>query len=143
MRQIHRHSSVEQDYIFELHEMVKRNFPMDRIADWLAVNGLRHSNQMVANTFKRAGREDLVEYFIQEEDIKIGDTVRSRYSGRFGKVVEIGEDGYKIVVHWDAGGRQPLGKESVFKMREVEAVTELSEIKKPYPQYDNYGDIEK
>lgn len=142
MRQAHRHSTQEKEYIFELYEMLKRDFPFEKIADWMAINGLRHSNQMVKRTFKFAGREDLSEYFIKEEDIKVGDTIRSRMTSRIGKVLGIHKDGDTIEVRWDAGGSQLLAKESVFKLRtqEIDSVKDLTKVKSIY---NNYGDISK
>lgn len=140
MQKVHRHSAQDKDYIIELYEMIKRQLPLDKIADWLAVNGLRHSNQMVTRTFKVAGREDLVEYFIKEEDIEIGDTIQSRMTARIGKVKGIHKDGDTIEVHWDAGGNQLLSKESVFKLRSKD-ISEISDMTKVKTKYDDYGDI--
>ena len=67
-----------------------------------------------------AGREDLIGYLIQEEDISLGDTVKSRMTARIGKVTKIRPDGDTIMVKWDAGGSQLLSKESVFKLRSKE-----------------------
>jgi hypothetical protein len=134
------------DHIETLYKMLTMpNFPMERIADWMAVNGLKYSNQLVARTFKMAGREDLKDIFIEEEDIKIGSIVRSRYTGRIGEVIEMKADGHSIVVKWDTGGSQPLSKESVFKLRNknIDSPVEVSDFKKPYTKYDNYGDINK
>jgi len=130
------------DYIFELYKLLERGVPDDRIADWVAMNGLRHSNQLVKQTFKVAGREDLIEFFIKEEDIKVGDTVRSRMTSRIGKVTGIHKDGDTIEVNWETGGRQLLAKESVFKMRTADAVDSTKDIVKVKSKYDDYGDIQ-
>jgi len=142
MRQIHRHSMKEDEYINELYQLLRRGSNDSSISDWVASRGLRHSNQMLKNTFKYAGREDLIEYLIKEEDIAIGDPIRSRFTGRFGKVTGIHKDGDTIEVLWEAGGRQLLSKESVFKMKEknIDSVKDLTKVKSVY---DNYGDIEK
>jgi len=142
MRRLNRHSMKDNDYIFELHEMLRRDFPIPKIADWLAINGLRHSNQMVVNTFKYAGREDLIDLFIKEEEVKIGDIVRSRMSGRMGKVIAAYKDDLDVMVHWDAGGKQKVSKASLFKMRE-HSVVESNEVKKLNTKFDDYGDIKK
>ena len=120
MRPLQRHSLKDQDYIVELYEMLKRSFPDEKIADWMAMNGLRHTAQAVRRTFKKAGREDLVDFFIKEEDIKVGDTVRSRYTARFGKVLGVGKDEGTITVRWETGGSQIIDKHLLFKMREGE-----------------------
>jgi len=142
MRQIHRHSMKEDEYINELYQLLRRGSDDSSISDWVASRGLRHSNQMLKNTFKYAGREDLIEYLIKEEDIAIGDPIRSRFTGRFGKVTGLHKDGSTIEVLWEAGGRQLLSKESVFKMKEknIDSVKDLTKVKSVY---DNYGDIEK
>ena len=49
-------------------------------------------------SFKKAKRGDLIDLFIQREDIKIGNTVRSKSTGRFGKVVSIHWDGETVDV---------------------------------------------
>jgi len=140
MQKLHGHSMKGQEYILELYEMLNRNFPLDKIADWMAVNGIRHNAQMVQHTFKKAGREDLMEYFIKEEDIKIGDTVRSRTTARFGKVLGTHKNDFVIEVRWDSGGTQLLSKASVFKMREgqVESTKDFKIVK---TLHDDYGDI--
>jgi len=144
MREMRGETLKDRDYIVELYEMLKRDFPVDKVADWLAINGIRYGSQAVRRTLKKAEREDLIEYFIQEEDIKVGDTVRSRFTSRFGKVVGIGKDEGTIVVHWDAGGRQIIDKHILFKIREKEsAITSVDQIKKVKNIYDNYGDVER
>ena len=142
MRQAQRHSTQEKDYIQELYIILQRDYPLDKIADWLAVNGLRHSNQLVQRTFKVAGKSELMEYFIQEEDIKVGDTIKSRWSGRVGKVIGINKDDLDITVHWETGGKQKVSKESVFKLRTQE-IKSTQDIKKPHTDSDDYGDVNK
>ena len=145
MKHVHRHSMKDQDHIVELYEMLKRDFPTEKIADWMAMNGLRYSAQAVQRTFRKAGREDLVEFFIKEEDIKVGDSVRSRYTARFGKVIAMGKDEGTITVKWDSGGSQIIDKHLLYKMREgqVDATGNTGDLVKVKNIYDNYGDIEK
>ena len=130
MHKLDRYSMRDSDYIVELYHMATKNFPDEKIADWLALNGIRYSNQAVRRTLKKAGREDLIDYFIKEEDINIGDTIRSRMTSRIGKVTSIHKDGDTIEVRWDTGGKQLIGKESVFKMRTSDAVDSADEITK-------------
>ena len=106
-----------EDIIYPLYHMLKRDVSGDQIADWMAINGLRHSNQMLRKTIKKAGREDLLVYLIEQEDIKIGDLIKSRMTARIGTVRGISADGDTIEVKWDSGGRQKLSKESVYKLR--------------------------
>ena len=142
MRKLHRHSMQNDDYILELYQLLKRGADDSSVSDWVASRGLRHSNQMLKRTLKYAGREDLIEYLIKEEDIAVGDTIRSRFTGRFGKVIGIHKDGDTIEVIWEAGGKQLLGKESVFKMKEkyVDSAKDITKVKSVY---DDYGDISK
>ncbi len=142
MRQLNRHSMQNTDYIFELNEMLKRDFPIEKVADWLAINGLRHNSQAVMNTFKHAGREDLVDLFIKEEQVKIGDVVKSRMSGRMGVVLATYKDDLDVMVHWDAGGKQKVSKASLFKMRD-HSVVDQDEVTKLNTKFDDYGDIKK
>ena len=143
MNKVDRYAMKNNEYILELYKLLERKVPDNKIADWMATKGLRHSNQMVKNTFKFAGREDLNDYFIKEDDIKMGDTIRSRMTSRIGKVVGIHKDGDTIEVHWETGGIQLLSKESVFKMRTSDAVDSTDSITKVKSVYDNYGDIKK
>jgi hypothetical protein len=122
MRQREKWVGPDAEYIVPLYRLLISNVPMERVADWMAINGMRHSNQMVKRTLKIAGREDLIEYLIKEEDINIGDSIKSRMTAREGKVVGIRPDGDTIEVKWDTGGRQLLSKESVFKLRTKEIV---------------------
>ena len=97
---------------------------------------------MVKRTFRKAQKEDLIPYFIKEEDIGMNDTVRSRLTARFGKVIGISKDGDTITVRWEAGGTQKLSKESVYKMREVEA-GDLKDMTKVKSVYDDLKILER
>ena len=120
MKQQDRWSGPDAEYIVPLYRLAISNVSDDEIMDWMAINGLRYSNQMVKRTLRFASREDLIKFMIKEEDISIGDPVKSRMTGRVGEVVRIRPDGDTIEVHWDSGGRQLLSKESVFKLRSKE-----------------------
>jgi hypothetical protein len=133
---------MRNDYINELYQLIKMGAPNEKIADWIAINGLRHSNQIVRKTFKKAGREDLSNLFIKEEDIDVGDTIKSRMTARIGKVVGIRSDGDTIVVRWETGGVQLLSKESVFKLRTKE-IDSVEDITKVHSVLDPYGDIDR
>lgn len=106
----------DAEYIVPLYRLLISNSPFEKVADWLAVNGLRYSNQLVRRTLKMAKREDLIPAFIKEMEVSLGDTVKSRWTARIGKVVGIHSDGDTIDVRWETGGIQPLSKESVFKL---------------------------
>ena len=112
----------DAEYIGPLYRMAISNTPNERIADWMAVNGLRYSNQLVKRTLRMAHREDLIGYLIKEEEIDINDTVKSRMTARVGKVIGVRPDGDIITVKWDTGGSQLIPKESVFKLRTQEIV---------------------
>ena len=129
MSQRNRWTGPDAEYIVPLYRLLKSNVSIERVADWMAVNGMRHSNQMVKRTLRLAGREDLIEYLVKEEEINMGDTVKSRMTAREGTVVGIRPDGDTIEVKWDTGGRQLLSKESVFKLRTKEIV-EHDDIRK-------------
>ena len=123
---------VEQEYYVPLYRLavskVDENYRLEKISEWLAKNALRVSNQLVTRTLKKAGREDLIQVFLKEEDVKMGDTVKSRSTGRFGKVVGIHWDGETLDVKWESGGVQPLSKGAVFKMKEKEERFEPKDI---------------
>lgn len=122
-------SSSDAEYIVPLYRLAISNVKNEQIADWMAVSGMKYSHMLVKRTLRMAGREDLIDYLIKEEEIKIGDTVKSRMTGRVGKVSRIRPDGDTIEVKWDAGGRQLLGKESVFKLRAKEII-DIDDISK-------------
>jgi hypothetical protein len=124
------------DYIDTLYRMIKANMPVDKIADWLAIYGIRYSSPLVKKTFKKAEREDLIDYFIKEEDVKAGDTVRSRSTGRVGKVIKIKNDGDTILVKWETGGSQLLSKEGTYKLRD-------KDFTKVHTELNPYADINK
>lgn len=113
-------SGPDAEYIVPLYRLAISNVSNDQIANWLAINALKYSNQMVKRTLKRANREDLIDYLIKEEEIKLNDTIKSRMTGRVGTVCGVKSDGDTITVKWDSGGRQMLSKESVFKLRSKE-----------------------
>jgi hypothetical protein len=134
---------LEQEYYVPLYRLAVSRIPedyrLDKMSEWLAKNALRVSNQMVRRTLKRAKREDLIAVFLQEEDIKINDSVRSRSTGRFGKVVAERSDGETVEVKWEAGGVQPISKGSLFKMKVKHERYEPNDItiaKSDIPGYD-------
>ena len=130
---------ADAEYIVPLYRLLISNVPYEKIADWMAYNGLRYSNQLVKRTLKYANREDLIPCFIEEEDIKINDVIKSRMTAREGVVIGIRSDGDTIEVKWDSGGRQLLSKESVFKLRTKEIV-ETGDITKVCTEKDDTYD---
>ena len=142
MRQVHNHATNDVDYIPELYHLINRGVKESTIFDWLAINSIRVSNQMVQNTLRRAGREDLIKEFIQEEDVSIGDYIVSRLTNRRGKVIGINKNDINITVHWDAGGNQKIAKDSVFKIREGD-IDSIDDLKKLRINYPDYKDIKK
>jgi len=143
MKRRERWAGPDAEYIVPLYRLLKSNVPTEKVMDWMAINGMRHSNQMVKRTLKMAGREDLLEYIIKEEEIKIGDIIKSRMTAREGKVVGIRPDGDTIEVKWDTGGRQLLSKESVFKLRSKEIVDHDDVRKVCTDKDETYKNMEK
>lgn len=144
MSQRERWSGPDAEYIVPLYRLIISKRSNEEIMDWMAINGLRYSNQLVKRTLKMAGREDLIDFIIKEEDIKIGDPVKSRMTARVGEVMAIRPDGDTIEVHWDSGGRQLLSKESVFKLRSKE-IKDFKDMSKPTTSNrdDAYGIIDE
>jgi hypothetical protein len=111
---------IEQEYYIPLYRLaisnVDEEYRLEKMTEWLAKNALKVSNQMVRRTLKKAGREDLADYFVKQEDISVGDTVKSRSTARFGTVVKEHWDGETVSVKWETGGVQPVSKGALFKM---------------------------
>lgn len=114
--------STDQEYYVPLYRLAISNVPeeyrLEKMTEWLAKNALKVSNQMVRRTLKKANREDLADYFVKQEDIAIGDTIKSRMTGRFGTVVKEHWDGETVSVKWETGGVQPVSKGALFKMHD-------------------------
>ena len=138
-----RKSGSDMEYIVPLYRLAISNSSVEKMADWLAMNGLRHSNQMVKRTLKLAGREDLIRYLIKEEDVSVGDSIKSRLTARTGTVTGVKPDGDTIEVIWDAGGKQLLSKESVFKLRTKEMADQQDFSKLHTHTDDNYQEFNK
>ena len=138
-----RWAGPDAEYIVPLYRLLKSGVSLDKIFDWMSINGMRHSNQMVKRTLKFAGREDLIEYLIKEEEISLGDSIKSRMTAREGTVVGIRPDGDTIEVKWDTGGRQLLSKESVFKLRTKEIVDHDDVRKVCTEKDDTYKNMEE
>lgn len=111
---------IEQEYYVPLYRLaiskVPEEYRLEKMTEWLAKNALKVSNQMVRRTLKKANREDLADYFVKQEDIGIGDTVKSRMTGRFGTITKEHWDGETVCVKWESGGVQPISKGSLFKI---------------------------
>ena len=143
MRHRERWAGPDAEYIVPLYRLLVSNVPFEKIADWLAINGMRYSNQLVKRTLKFADREDLLEYLIKEEEINIGDSIKSRMTAREGTVVGIRPDGDTIEVKWDTGGRQLLSKESVFKLR-TQNIVDRNDMRKVCTEKDDtYKNMEE
>jgi len=125
----------DMDHIDTLSRMLERDFSTDKIAAWLGDNGYKYTIPLIKQTFKKAKKEDMFREFIPEEDIQIGDKIRSRQTGREGKVNAIKNDGDTIIVTWSTGGNQLLAKEAVFKL------TKKNEFSKVHTTSDPYGDM--
>jgi len=135
-------SVKHNDYIVPLYKIITRFNDVDRVGEWLAENGERYSNAVIKKTFKMAGRDDLSELFLKEEDISVGDRIKSRMTSREGRVVAIHWDGDTIEVKWNSGGRQLLSKESVFKISDRE-ISKPSDVVKVKTKLDSYSDMDK
>ena len=126
----------------ELGKLLEVKASMESIANWMMKKGSLYTIHSIKQTFKKAKRDDLLEYFIQEADIKMGDTIKSRFTSRVGTVIGIHADGDTITVKWEGGGKQFLSKESVWIVGEKDP-EKPSDITKAKSIYDSYGDIEK
>lgn len=109
-------NQVKTNTVIALDRLIRSKASNEKIVDWYNKSGGMYSNTDIKNTLRAAGREDLKGLIIKEEDISIGDKVKSRLTNREGKVIKIHWDGDTITVKWETGGVQPLSKESVYKL---------------------------
>lgn len=131
------------DFIPELYQLCTLKMPEElRIASiikWLDKNSQTIDNAKIKHTFKIAGREDLNEaMFIEVEDIDINDTIRSKQTGRVGKVIGVKKDNETIVVSWETGGQQLLSKGSVIKLN---SSNDFNNYNKVQTETDEYKDL--
>lgn len=129
------------DFIPDLYQLCTMKVPeslrLEKVAEWLGKNVTKVSNSTIKRTFVIAGREDLVDKMLLEVvDIDLHDTVRSRQTGRVGKVIGIHGDGETIVVSWDTGGQQLLSKGNVIKLN---SATDFNNYKKVQTEADEYS----
>jgi len=127
----------------ELLRLLSKNASVDAIDDWMKKRGYRYSNSAIKETFRMANREDLIPEFIQEEDVQIGDYVKSKYSSRIGKVIGMHHVGDILEVKWETGGRQLIPRESVYKLlhKDVSENYAKSDFAKIRQKLDLYKDM--
>jgi len=140
-----RRGMIEQEYYVPLYRILtSKALPetqrLAKAADWLASNALKVTNQVVRHTFKKAGRQDLVDIFAARENVQLGDTVRSKNTGRFGMVVGIHWDDETVDVKWETGGVQPISKGALQKMHEKKLERfDNKDFAQVESEFDNYG----
>jgi hypothetical protein len=134
----------QKPYIIDLYYLAKKTNDTERVASWVEKNLSKYSSDQIKVTLKMAGMDELADYFVSEVDIKIGDTIKSRSTARVGRVTGIHKDGDTIEVMWDAGGRQIIAKESVFKLlsSDIQTTDDIAKVTS-MATYDSYGDIKK
>lgn len=129
------------NFIPELYNLIKKGATDYELADYIAKKGIRYGNQLLSNTFRRAGRVDNITQKLGETDISVGDTIKSRMTARIGKVFGVRSDGRTIEVQWETGGKQALSKESVFKLRSKSNETNVEKVN--YDGDKNYAEFDK
>lgn len=110
----------QSEMIMSLYRLAMSNAPVEQVIDWASSTTTPLSVTAVKRTLVQAGREDLMEYLIEETDVHINDKVKSRYTARVGKVVGVHTDGDTIDVKWAAGGIQAVPKESLYRVKNEE-----------------------
>jgi len=113
----------------------------EEVIEWYRRSGSMYSNTAIKNTLKIANKEYLRDSMIEEENIDLGDKVKSRMTSREGEVVKIHTDGDTITVKWDTGGLQPLAKESVYKLS-GSFNPEKQNYTKVHTEIDGYKDMD-
>lgn len=143
---------LEQEYYVPLYrlasaKLIAEDKRIASITEWLIQHSRNIDLKKVKASFKRANREDLSEYFIEDTDVKIGDRVRSRTTGRFGKVTEQNWDMDSVIVSWDEGGKQLISKGMLQKMSEVDEKgikpSDFKNVKRMFDPYKNMLDSSK
>jgi hypothetical protein len=128
-----------EDYKFipELYNMLKKGSSDEEIANYIATKGIRLGKDMIAATFKRAGKKDNITEMLKEYEVSIGDTIQSRMTNRIGTVYGVHSDGRTLEVKWAEGGRQLISKEAAFKLKNKKVDGKLANDATPY------GDVDK
>lgn len=120
-----------------------------RIFSWTEDNISTIKRSTFKNTFKQANREDLLEVFVQEDEVGINDVIRSRYTNRVGEVLGLKGDGETLVVKWDTGQLQNVAKTSVIKLtgmngsspdKPIESLKDYQNLKSKSEPYDAQED---
>lgn len=139
---------IEQEFYLPIYRILLSNIPerskIEKTASWLMHNHKDIKMSTLKSTFRKAGRDDLIEDFIEDVDVKVGDHVQSRSTGRKGHVKEIKEDGETLIIKWDTGGMQQLAKEQIIILNSTKEnhfdKKDFSNAKTPFPGYDKHED---
>ena len=128
-----------EDYKFipELYNMLKKGSSDEEVANYIATKGIRLGKDMIAATFKRAGKKDNITEMLKEYEVSIGDTIQSRMTNRIGTVYGVHADGRTLEVKWAEGGRQLISKEAAYKLKNKKIEGKLANDATPY------GDVDK
>jgi len=137
---------IEQEFYLPIHRILLSNITekskIEKTAEWLLCNHKGIKMSTLRQTFRKAGREDLIHDFIEDIDVNVGDTVQSRSTARKGVVKEIKSDGETLVIKWDTGGLQQLAKEQIIILHsnktELFDKKDFSNAKTPFPGYNKH-----
>ena len=132
---------IKNSKVDALARMFRNRVSDEEVIEWYKRSGSMYSNTAIKNTLKIANKEYLRDSMIEEEDIDLGDKVKSRMTGREGEVVKIHTDGDTITVKWNTGGLQPLSKESVYKLS-GEFNPEKKNYNKVHTDIDGYNGMD-
>jgi len=135
---------IEQEFYTPIYRILLSRLDEDtkvnKVAEWLFNNHRKIKMSTLRASFRKAGREDLIDDFIENLDVHPGDSVKSRSTGRVGVVTEIKSDGETLCVKWDTGGTQQLAKEQIIIMHTKKEhdfnKEDFSNAKTPLPGYD-------
>lgn len=122
-----------------LYSLAMRGGSAEDIMNWVESN-TKYSRTQISRTLKHAGMHDLADYIINEVDVSVGDTVRSRSTARVGKITGIHSDGCTVDVKWATGGVQAMSKEYLVKLSNKE---DTNHYKKYTTENDPYSGMDK
>jgi len=134
--------TMNEDFYFPIYKILVSDRINDeekllKVFSWTEKNIDTIKRSTFKNSFKKASREDLLKVFVEEDEVRINDVVRSRFTNRVGEVLGLKGDGETLVVRWDSGAIQNVAKTSVMKLTGTNGKT----IDKPIEDLSDFQNL--